>query len=73
MLRKALEIKPGARFAVYARNNTIVIKACELPDLEKKWSRIFEAADRKSPKLLENDAYTEIQTLRAHKTRNRQD
>ena len=36
MLRKALEIKPGARFAVYARNNTIVMKAYELPDLEKK-------------------------------------
>lgn len=71
-IRKTLKIKPRTRFAVYAKKNTIVMKAHELPDLEKEWSRIFEVADKKSLTLGEKDVYAEVQAHSARKKRQKQ-
>jgi len=68
-IRKSLNIKPRTRFAVYAKNDTIIMKAFEVPNLEKEWSKIFSIADRKNLKISEKAVYDEIQSYRAGKRR----
>jgi len=68
-IRKSLKIKPRTRFAVYAKNDTIIMKAFEVPNLEKEWSKIFSIADRKNLKISEKAVYDEIQSYRAGKRR----
>jgi AbrB family looped-hinge helix DNA binding protein len=68
-IRKNLKIKPRTRFAVYAKNNMIIMKAFEVPDLEKEWSEIFAMADRKNLKISEREVYDEVQAYRAGKRR----
>ena len=63
-IRKTLKIKPRTRFAVYAKDDTIVTKAYTLPDLEKEWFRIFKAGDAKNLKLAEQDVLNEVQAYR---------
>jgi len=71
-IRKSLKIKPRTRFAVYAKNDTIVMKAFDLPDLEKEWSKIFKAAQAKNLKIGEKDVYAAIQEYRTSKRRQTQ-
>lgn len=68
-IRKNLKIKPRTKFAVYAKNDTIIMKAFEVPDLEKEWSEVFSIADRKNLKISEKQVYDEIQSYRAKKRR----
>jgi AbrB family looped-hinge helix DNA binding protein len=63
-IRRTLKIKPRTRFAVYAKKNTIIMKAFEVPDLEKELSKIFSVVDRKNLRLTEKDVYNEVQAYR---------
>lgn len=64
-IRKSLKIKPRTRFAVYAKNDTIIMKAFEVPNLEREWSKIFSIANRKNLRISEKEVYDEIQSYRA--------
>ena len=66
-IRKSLKIKPRTKFAVYAKNDMIIMKAFELPNLEKEWSEIFSIADKKNLKISEKEVYDEVRSYRAHR------
>lgn len=68
-IRKSLKIKPRTKFAVYAKNDMIIMKAFEPPDLEKEWSEIFGMTDKKNLKISDKEVYDEIQSYRAGKRR----
>ena len=68
-IRKNLKIKPRTKFAVYAKNDMIIMKAFEVPNLEKEWSEIFRIADKKNLKISEKEVYDDIQSYRAEKRR----
>lgn len=68
-IRKSLKIKPKTKFAVYAKNDMIIMKAFEVPNLEKEWSEIFSIADKKNLKISEKEVYDEVQSYRAKKKR----
>ena len=66
-IRKNLKIKPRTKFAVYAKNGMIIMKAFELPNLDKEWSEIFSIADKKNLKISEKEVYDEVQSYRAQR------
>ena len=66
-IRKSLKIKPRTKFAVYAKNDVIIMKAFELPNLDKEWSEIFRIADKKNLKISEKEVYDEVQSYRAQR------
>ena len=66
-IRRSLKIKPRTKFLVSAKDDMIIMKAFEVPDLEKEWSEIFEAADKKNLRISEKEVYGEIQAHRAAK------
>lgn len=68
-IRKSMKIKPRTKFAVYAKNDMIIMKVFELPNLEKEWSEIFSNADKKKKnlKISEKEVYDEVQAYRAGK------
>ena len=68
-IRKTLKLKPRTRFAVYAKDDTIVMKAFELTGLEKELSSIFKTIQAKNKKIGEKDVYDAIQTYRTSKSR----
>lgn len=71
-IRKNLNIKPRTKFAVYTKDDMIIMKAFELPNLEKEWSEIFSNADNKNlGKISEKEVYDEIQSLRAAKRKSK--
>jgi len=45
----------------------IIMKAFEVPNLEREWSEIFSIADKKDLKISEKEIYDEIQSHRAKK------
>lgn len=68
-IRKNLKIKPRTKFAVYTKNDMIIMKAFEVPNLEKEWSEIFDMVDKKNLKISEQQVYDEVQSHRARKKR----
>jgi len=66
-IRKNLKIKPRTKFAVYAKNDMIIMKALEVPNLEKEWSEIFSIAAKKNLKINEKEVYDEVQSHRAQR------
>jgi len=68
-IRKNLKIKPRTKFAVYAKNDMIIMKAFEVPNLEKEWSKIFRIADKKNLKISEKEVNDEIKSYRAENRR----
>jgi len=64
-IRKNLKIKPRTKFAVYVKNDMIIMKAFELPNLDKEWSEIFSIADKKNLKISEKEVYDEVRSYRA--------
>lgn len=68
-IRKNLKIKPRTKFAVYAKNDMIIMKAFEVPNLEKEWSEIFRIADKKNLKISEKEVNDEIKSYRAENRR----
>lgn len=66
-IRKSLKIKPRTKFAVYAKNDVIIMKAFELPNLDKEWSEIFSIANKKNLKISKKEVYDEVQSYRAQR------
>ena len=66
-IRATLKIKPGTRFAVYAKNNTIFLNVVDVLDPEKEQSRIFKSVQAKNLKLGEKEVYDAIRACRAKK------
>ena len=66
-LRKELKIKPGTKFVVFGRGDTVIMKRLELPDLKKEWDEIFKMMDEKGLKISENEIQAEIDSARTEK------
>jgi AbrB family looped-hinge helix DNA binding protein len=66
-IRKNLRIKPRTKFAVFAKNDMIIMKAFEVPNLEKEWSKIFSVAEKKNLGISEKEVYDEVQSHRAQR------
>jgi bifunctional DNA-binding transcriptional regulator/antitoxin component of YhaV-PrlF toxin-antitoxin module len=64
---KHLEIKPRTKFAMYAKNDMIIMKAFEVPSLEKEWSKIFGITGKKNLRISEKGIYNEVQSHRAQR------
>lgn len=66
-LRKELKIKPGTKFIVFGRGDTVIMKRLELPDLRKEWDEIFKMMGEKGLKLSEKEIQKEIDSARREK------
>lgn len=66
-IRKSLKIKPRTKFAVYAKDDMIIMKAFQIPPLEREWSAIFEAMDKKNVKISEREVIDEVHSSRARR------
>jgi AbrB family looped-hinge helix DNA binding protein len=66
-IRKNLRIKPRTKFAVFAKNDMIIMKAFEVPNLEKEWSKIFSVTDKKNLGISKKEVYDEVQSHRAQR------
>ena len=66
-IRKSMKIKPRTKFAVYAKNNMIIMKAFELPNIEKEWLEIFSIAGKKNLRVSEKEVYDEVQSYRVER------
>jgi len=66
-IRKNLRIKPRTKFAVFAKNDMIIMKAFEVPNLEKELSKIFSVTDKKNLGISEKEVYDEVQSHRAQR------
>lgn len=63
-LRKEMKIKPGTKFVVFGRGDTVIMKRLELPDLRKEWDEIFKMMDEKGLKISEKEIQKEIDSAR---------
>jgi hypothetical protein len=45
----------------------IIMKAFEVPNLEKEWSKIFSVAEKKNLGISEKEVYDEVQSHRAQR------
>jgi AbrB family looped-hinge helix DNA binding protein len=68
-LRNALRLKPGTKFLVFGRGDTVVMKRLDLPDLRSEWEGIFKMMDKKGLKLSEKEVQEEVATIRREKGR----
>ena len=63
-IRKELKIKPKNKFLVYGKDDTIILKKLELPDLKKEWDNIFQMMDKKELKISDKEIEKEIRQVR---------
>jgi AbrB family looped-hinge helix DNA binding protein len=68
-LRSALRLKPGTKFLVFGRGDTVVMKKLELPDVRREWEEIFKAMDKKGLKVSEKEVQEEVAAIRREKHR----
>lgn len=68
-IRKSMKIEPKTKFAVYTKDDVIIMKAFKVPDLEDEWSKVFSTAAKKNLKINEMEVYDEVQAHRAKKRR----
>lgn len=68
-IRKSLKIKPKTKLLVSTKDDMIIMKAFEVPDLGREWAEVFAAADKKNLRISEKEIYDEIQAYRAEKRR----
>ena len=68
-LRSALRLKPGTKFLVFGRGDTVVMKRLELSDVRREWEEIFKMMDKKGLKLSEKEVQKEVATIRREKGR----
>lgn len=47
-LREELDIKPKTKLLVYKKDNLLILKKLEIPDLVKEWDEIFALMAKKS-------------------------
>jgi len=63
-IRKELKIRPKNKFLVYGKDDTIILKKLELPDLKKEWDNIFQMMDKKELKISDKEIEKEIRQVR---------
>ncbi len=66
-IRKNLKIKPRTKLLVSSKDNVIIMKVFELPDMGKEWSEIFKTMDKKNLKITEKEIDHEISEYRKGK------
>jgi AbrB family looped-hinge helix DNA binding protein len=65
VLRKELDLSPKTKLLVYRKDNLLILKKLEIPDIAKEWDEIFKLMDKKGLKLSEADIQQEIDAVRA--------
>lgn len=65
VMRKELDLTPKTKLIVYRKDNLLILKKLEIPDLVKEWDEIFEQMDKKGLKLSEKEIQQEIDAYRA--------
>lgn len=68
-LRSALRLKPGTKFVVFGRGDTVVMRKLNLPDVRREWEEIFKIMDKKGLKLSEKEVQEEVAAIRREKHR----
>lgn len=68
-LRRALSLKPGTKFLVFGRGDTVVMRKLELPDVRREWEDIFKVMDKKGLKLSEKEVQEDVAAIRREKRR----
>jgi len=63
-IRKQLKIKPKNKFLVYGKDDTIILKKLELPDIKKEWDKIFEMMDKKHLNISEEEVQEIVSEVR---------
>jgi len=68
-IRKQLKIKPKNKFLVYGKDDTIILKKLELPDIKKEWDKIFEMMDKKHLNISEEEIQEIVSEVRKERHR----
>jgi len=70
-LRKELDIKPKTKLLVYKKDDLLILKKLEIPDLVKEWDEVFAMIAKKNLNISEEEIQQEIDALRAEKRQRR--
>jgi len=70
-LRKQLDLTPKTKLLIYKKDNLLILKKLEIPDIEKEWDNIFAMIAKKELNLSEAEIQQEIDAVRAEKKRQR--
>jgi len=66
-LRKQLDLTPKTKLLIYKKDNLLILKKLEIPDIVKEFDEIFAMMDKKNLKLSEAEIQQEIDAVRAAK------
>ncbi|MCL2691798.1 MAG: AbrB/MazE/SpoVT family DNA-binding domain-containing protein [Candidatus Bathyarchaeota archaeon] len=66
-LRKQLDLTPKTKLLIYKKDNLLILKKLEIPDIKKEWDNIFAMMDKKNLKLSEAEIQQEIDAVRTAK------
>jgi len=70
-LRKELDIKPKTKLLVYKKDDLLILKKLEIPDLVKEWDEVFAMIAKKNIHVSEEEIQQEIDAVRAEKRQQR--
>ncbi|MCL1977584.1 MAG: AbrB/MazE/SpoVT family DNA-binding domain-containing protein [Candidatus Bathyarchaeota archaeon] len=68
-LRKELKLTPKTKLLVYRKDDLLILKKLEIPDLEKEWDEVFAMIAKKNLNISEEEIQQEIDAVRAEKRR----
>jgi len=65
MMRKELELTPKTKLLVYRKDNLLILKKLEIPDLAKEWDDIVKQMSKKGLKMSFEEIQKEVDAVRA--------
>jgi len=65
VMRKELDLTPKTKFIVYRKDNLLILKKLEIPDLVKEWDDIVKQMSKKGLKMSFEEIQKEVDAVRA--------
>ncbi|MCH8915984.1 MAG: AbrB/MazE/SpoVT family DNA-binding domain-containing protein [Thaumarchaeota archaeon] len=67
LLRKEMGLKAKTRFIVMRKGDFIMMKALQMPDMNKEWNSIFKKIDEKNLRISDKEIASEVKKYRKAK------
>lgn len=64
-LRKQLDLTPKTKLLVYKKDNLLILKKLEIPDIVKEWDDIVKKMSKKGLKMSFEEIQKEVDAVRA--------
>ncbi|MCL1969951.1 MAG: AbrB/MazE/SpoVT family DNA-binding domain-containing protein [Candidatus Bathyarchaeota archaeon] len=65
VLRKELDLTPKTKLLVYKKDNLLILKKLEIPDIVKEWDDIVKQMSKKGLKMSFEEIQKEVDAVRA--------